>query len=161
MSKDPHMIEDPSSENRRDFLADAAFWATAGTLGFAALGVTRMPMPGVTPGQAAALKIGPPGDYPVTGEPVRVPGQNLFVVHDAGGFWAVSAICSHLGCIVAGTPDGFGCPCHGSRFAPNGRVVQGPAPSPLSWFELSLAPDGQLVVHTDKTVPVGTRFQLG
>jgi cytochrome b6-f complex iron-sulfur subunit len=117
-------------------------------------------MPGVIPGKAAALKIGSPGDYPVNGEPVRVPGQNLFIVHDAEGFWAVSAICSHLGCIVASTPEGFACPCHGSRFTPAGKVVQGPAPSPLNWFELSLAPDGQIVVHTDKTVPVGTRFSL-
>ena len=161
MSDSPGRPEEPSRGGRRDFLAGAAFWTTAGTLGFAALGVTRMPMPGVIPGKAAALKIGAPGDYPVTGEPVRVPGQNLFVVHDAEGFWAVSAICSHLGCIVAGTPEGFNCPCHGSRFAPDGRVVQGPAPSPLNWFEMSLAPDGQIVVHTDKTVPVGTRFPLG
>jgi hypothetical protein len=38
--------------------------------------------------------------------------------------------------------------------------VQGPAPSPLAWFELSLAPDGQIVVDTRKAVPVGTRFVL-
>jgi cytochrome b6-f complex iron-sulfur subunit len=158
-SAQPAQGEPP--ENRRDFLAGAAFWTTAGALGFAALGVTRMPMPGVIPGKSAALKIGSPGDYPVNDEPVRVPGQNLFVIHDDAGFWAVSAICSHLGCIVANTPEGFACPCHGSRFAPDGRVLQGPAPSPLSWFELSLAPDGQIVVHTDKTVPVGTRYQLG
>ena len=40
----------------------------------------------------------------------------------------------------------------------DGRVVKGPAPSPLTWFELTLAPDGQLVIDTRKTVPVGTKF---
>jgi cytochrome b6-f complex iron-sulfur subunit len=160
MSDTSQTPEGQAPRCRRDFLAGAAFWTTAGALGFAALGVTRMPMPGVMPGKTAALKIGSPDDYPVNSEPVRVPGQNLFVVHDAEGFWAVSAICSHLGCIVTSTPEGFACPCHGSRFAPDGRVVQGPAPSPLNWFELSLAPDGQIVVHTDRTVAVGTRYQL-
>jgi cytochrome b6-f complex iron-sulfur subunit len=145
---------------RRDFLGTAAWWTTAGTLVFAAGGIARMPKPGVLPGKSSAVKIGHLGDYPVTGEPVRVPGQNLFVVHGQDGFAAISAVCSHLGCIVAGTPEGFACPCHGSKFARDGKVTQGPAPSPLNWYEMSLAPDGQLVVDTKKTVPVGTKFKL-
>jgi len=145
---------------RRDFLTGAAYWATAGALGFAALGVARMPKPGVLPGQSSAVKVGPPGEYPVSAEPTRVPGQNLFILHDEEGFAAVSAVCTHLGCVVASGPDGFECPCHGSRFARDGRVTQGPAPSPLAWFELSLAPDGQIVVDTRKAVPVGTRYTL-
>jgi cytochrome b6-f complex iron-sulfur subunit len=147
-------------ETRRDFLAGAAFWTTAGALSFAALGVARMPKPGVLPGQSSTVKIGLPGEYPVTPEPVRVPGQNLFVLQNEEGFAAVGAICTHLGCIVSAVPEGFECPCHGSRFGPEGKVVQGPAPSPLHWFEVSLAPDGQIVVDTQKTVPVGTRVRL-
>ena len=147
-------------QERRDFLASAAFWTTAGALGFATLGVARMPKPGVLPGQSAAVKIGPPGEYPVSAEPARVPGQNLFVLHDAEGFAAVAAVCTHLGCIVSATPDGLECPCHGSRFARDGRVVRGPAPSPLVWFEISLGADGQIVVDTKKTVAVGTKVAL-
>jgi cytochrome b6-f complex iron-sulfur subunit len=155
-------MNEPQEEpaGRRDFLAEAAFWTTAGTLGFAVLGIARMPKPGVLPGKAATVKIGTPGDYPVSSEPVRVLGQNLFVIHDSQGFAAIGAICTHLGCIVAASPEGFDCPCHGSRFARDGRVVRGPAPSPLSWYEMTLAPDGQVVVDNGKVVPVGTRYPL-
>lgn len=148
------------AEPRRDFLGKAAFWTTAGTLGFATLGVSRMPMPGVFPGQASQIKIGLPGEYPVSREPTRVPGQNLYVLHDGDGYAVLGAICTHLGCVVALTGDGFDCPCHGSRFALDGKVVKGPAPSPLAWYEVSLAPDGQMVVDTKKTVPVGTKVVL-
>jgi cytochrome b6-f complex iron-sulfur subunit len=147
-------------EERRDFLATAAFWSAAGALGFAAIGIARMPMPGVFPGQLSAVKIGVPGEYPISDEPMRVPGQNLFVLHNNDGFAALGAVCTHLGCIVSATPTGFACPCHGSKFAQDGHVVQGPAPSPLLWYEMSLAPDGQIVVDTRKTVPVGTRVPL-
>jgi nitrite reductase/ring-hydroxylating ferredoxin subunit len=150
---------EPTAE-RRDFLAGAAFWTTAGTLGFAALGVARMPKPGVFPGQSSVIKIGPPGEFPVSAEPQRVAGQNLFILHDSDGFAAIAAVCSHLGCIVAPGPEGFDCPCHGSRFARDGRVIRGPAPSPLQWFEMSLSPDGQIVVDTRKTMPVGTKYPL-
>jgi cytochrome b6-f complex iron-sulfur subunit len=146
--------------DRRDFLGGAAWWTTAGTLGFAAIGIARMPMPGVLPGKSSALKIGPLGEYPVSSEPVRVLGQNLYVLHDHDGFSAMSAVCSHLGCIVTATQEGFACPCHGSRFAHDGKVTRGPAPSPLSWYEVTLAPDGQVVVDAKKTVPVGTKFKL-
>lgn len=145
---------------RRDFLASAAYWTTVGALGMATLGVSRMPRPGVLPGPAATIKIGAPGDYPLGPEPMRVPGQNLYVVHTPEGFGVLAAICTHLGCIVAPIAEGFECPCHGSKFGPEGGVVRGPAPSALKWYEVSLAPDGQLVVDTSKTVPLGTRFQF-
>ena len=106
------------------------------------------------------FKIGMPGEYPEGNEPIRVPGQNLYVLHDAEGYAVIGAICTHLGCVVALSGEGFDCPCHGSQFSREGKVVKGPAPSPLAWYEVSLAPDGQMVVDTRKTVPVGTKVVL-
>ena len=93
-----------------------------------------------------------------------LPDERLFVFREGNTFHAVSAVCTHLGCTVHAEPlpnpqtvddDGasmklthrFLCPCHGSRYRGDGANVSGPAPKPLAWFRLSLAPDdGQLVV---------------
>jgi nitrite reductase/ring-hydroxylating ferredoxin subunit len=57
-------------------------------------------------------------------------GGKSAVFRDADGrLHQRSAVCPHLGCIVAWNPveKSWDCPCHGSRFSPEGRVFQGPA----------------------------------
>ena len=49
-------------------------------------------------------------------------------------YTAVSAVCTHQGCIVDPAPRGFRCPCHGSRFDRDGKNIGGPAPRPLPRF---------------------------
>ncbi|MEV5430329.1 FAD-dependent oxidoreductase [Streptomyces sp. NPDC052701] len=72
----------------------------------------------------------PPGE----GAVVRVDGQRLAVYRDdSGSLHAVSARCTHLGCLVSfnDAERAWECPCHGSRFDTDGKVIQGPATRPL------------------------------
>jgi len=51
----------------------------------------------------------------------------------AGGWHVVTAHCTHRGCVVDWNAPAseWQCPCHGSRFAADGRVLHGPAEQPL------------------------------
>jgi glycine/D-amino acid oxidase-like deaminating enzyme/nitrite reductase/ring-hydroxylating ferredoxin subunit len=67
---------------------------------------------------------------PGEGDIVRHGGEKVAAYRDDGGkLIAVSPRCSHLGCQVNwnSAERSWDCPCHGSRFAPNGRVLEGPA----------------------------------
>lgn len=70
---------------------------------------------------------------------LKADGKKLAVYRDAdGGVHAVSAICTHQGCQVAFNPieHSWDCPCHGSRFDIDGRVLDGPAEKPLPKHDL-------------------------
>ena len=55
-------------------------------------------------------------------------------------FTALTAVCTHEGCMVSGFANAtYVCPCHGSEFNTSGGVVQGPASSPLRQFPTTFA----------------------
>lgn len=146
-------------KRRRDFLGLAAVWSTVGTLVIAAFGALRLPMPAVLPESNPKVKIGLPDDYP-QGSATYLSDLSLWVFrNEAAQLYAISAVCTHLGCIVKRQEDGqFLCPCHGSVFTADGKVLIGPAPTALHWLEMSLAPDGQIVVDKTRTVRLGEVF---
>jgi cytochrome b6-f complex iron-sulfur subunit len=44
------------------------------------------------------------------------------------------------------------CPCHGSKFNPEGKKIDGPAPSPLPHYSITLTADGELQVDKLQTI---------
>jgi cytochrome b6-f complex iron-sulfur subunit len=52
------------------------------------------------------------------------------------------------------------CPCHGSVYDENGKVIGGPAPRPLPWYEVNLAADGRLFVDERRVVPFAEAFTV-
>ncbi|HEY0141563.1 MAG TPA: FAD-dependent oxidoreductase [Thermoanaerobaculia bacterium] len=65
---------------------------------------------------------------------VEIDGKKVAVHRSTSGEWtALSPICTHMGCIVHwnGYEKSWDCPCHGSRFATDGEVIEGPAMLPL------------------------------
>jgi glycine/D-amino acid oxidase-like deaminating enzyme/nitrite reductase/ring-hydroxylating ferredoxin subunit len=71
---------------------------------------------------------------PAQGAVVAARGHKIAVYRDeAGALHRRSAVCPHLGCIVAWNPAAstWDCPCHGSRFDRFGAVMTGPAPRDL------------------------------
>ena len=115
--------------------------------------------PRATYGQPQRFSIGKPDDFP-PGSRVALQAQKICVVRDGDKLAAVSTICTHLGCTVGVSDTGFACPCHGSRFDHDGVVTGGPAPKPLPWFKVTLAPNGEIEVDKDTEVPSGSYLSL-
>jgi len=65
--------------------------------------------------------------------------------------YGLNAVCTHLGCVVpwSAPNNKFMCPCHGSQYGADGRVVRGPAPLPLALAHLNIDEEnGNIVFST-------------
>lgn len=136
---------------RRDFLGWAGLLTAGAAIFGSLLGMVRLTKPRVLPEISARFRVGKRADF-AAGVSKIIPEQGVRVVANEDGVRAMSMICTHLGCIVDEKPDGFACPCHGSKFDSEGRVVSGPAPRGLAWLSVSQAADGNLIVDKDREV---------
>ena len=135
---------------RRSFLSLLG-WAwvafTAATMG-ALSTCLRFAFPNVTFEPPLKFTAGFPKEYGIGVDERFKDGHRVWIVRNETGFYALSTICTHLGC----TPnwllaeDKFKCPCHGSGYYKTGVNFEGPAPRPLERFQISLGDDGQIVV---------------
>lgn len=156
MSSETH---DKEGVTRRDFLGLASLGAVILSSLAVLAGIFRMSKPNVRYEESTRFKVGKPENFPV-GIVKKLDDRGVFVFANDDGIHAISSVCTHLGCLVNIAEWGFQCPCHGSKYNGNGKVISGPAPRSLAWLEISQNVDGSLEVDTAKEVPVGTKFRL-
>lgn len=70
-------------------------------------------------------------------------GKPALVLRRNGELAAFSAVCSHLGCVVAfnASKQTFLCPCHGGEYDAEGKVIAGPPPQPLQRLNIKIEGD--------------------
>jgi Rieske Fe-S protein len=105
------------------------------------------PSSGADPGgPAAGTVLGPASEVPV-GSAVIYGAEGVVVTRPTdGNFAAFSTVCPHQGCEISRVEDAsVVCPCHGSTFALDGAVIEGPAETGLEARQVSVE-DGQLTL---------------
>lgn len=124
--------------------------AAAGTLGFS----YQFLSPNVLYEASPIVNAGKPESFSL--DSVTLDAANgIFLIHAQEGFFALNAVCTHLGCLTAWKPDSgqIACPCHGSRFSREGVKLAGPAPKPLPWLRTWINDDGDLLVDRSTNIP--------
>ena len=135
--------------SRKSFLNVAGWFAFFSFIGTATVAAIRLMVPRVLYEAPSAFKAGFPGDF-VVGEVNEKYKDDfrVWIVRETDGFYALSAICTHLGCTPRWLPseDKFKCPCHGSGYHRDGINFEGPTPRPLERLKITLDDDGQILV---------------
>lgn len=149
---------DPEPVPRRDVLGLLSLWSMAGAFLFATVGMFRLPRAAVLASPSKKFRVALPETL-AAGEPFVPTGRAVAVFRDAGEVYAISTVCTHLGCIIHATANGFECPCHGSGFTSTGEVTKGPAPRALDWLQVSSS-GGLVTVDEGTTVAPGTRVPV-
>jgi cytochrome b6-f complex iron-sulfur subunit len=146
---------------RRKFLGLLSWASFLGAIHVALLAFVRFMYPRVLFEPSPLFKAGFPNEYQVGDVSERFKdSQRVWIVRENSGFYAILAVCTHLGC----TPrwlkaeDKFKCPCHGSGYYRNAINFEGPAPRPMERLKIGLAEDGQLLIDKSKKFPDPTQW---
>jgi cytochrome b6-f complex iron-sulfur subunit len=144
---------------RRGFLATLGLTGISLSGIIAGIGSLLYLKPSVDYGPPKIIRVGRPEDYK-EGNKVAFEKDRFVVIRESSGFAALSLTCTHLGCTIRSSDIGFECPCHGSQYDSFGEVTGGPAPFPLEWYGISLAPNGELEVNKSIIVSSGTFLKI-
>lgn len=151
--------------NRRQFFTKLGL----GSLSIAAVGTTAFSFqylePNVLYEPSPVVNAGKPDRYPLDSVTLDV-NNGIYIIHSQEGYFSLSAVCTHLGCLTAWKQELgiIACPCHGSKFFVHaegdhrpGDKIEGPAPKPLPWKRIWLSDDGDLLVDRSTDVPALAR----
>jgi cytochrome b6-f complex iron-sulfur subunit len=152
MAEEKKVVE-TSELNRRDFFLKLGL----GSLSIAACGTAvfayQFLSPNVLFEPSPIVNAGKPESYPEDSVTLDVNSQ-IYLIHAKEGFFSLSAVCTHLGCLTAWKPELgiIACPCHGSKFKRDGEKIEGPAPKPLPWLRTWVSDEGDLMVDRSVTI---------
>src|ERR1022692_1895810 len=134
-----------------------------GSLSIAAVGTAAFSYQFLSPDvlyePSPIVNAGKPENYAVDSVTMDV-NSGIYLIHAQEGFFALSAVCTHLGCLTAWKPELgiIACPCHGSKFSvfdpkkTPGEKIEGPAPRPLPWLQTWVSDEGDLMV--DRSISI-------
>ncbi len=153
-TKETFIVQEGAVLDRREFFTKLGL----GSLGVAAVGTLAFYYQYLSPNvlfePSPIVNAGAIDRYPLGSVTLDV-NSAIYLVHIARGYFSLSAICTHLGCMTAWKPElnMIACPCHGSRFNREGQKLAGPAPKPLPWLKTWLSDEGELMVDRSVTIP--------
>jgi len=144
----------PAEFDRRAFFTKIGL----GSLGIAAAGTAvfsyEFLSPNVLYEPSAIVNVGKIESFALNSVTMDV-NSGIYLIRADEGYFALSMVCTHLGCLTAWNQDLgiIACPCHGSKFTRTGEKIEGPAPKPLPWLKIWVSDDGDLMVDRSNEIP--------
>lgn len=139
--------ENDAAVNRRQAFIKAGIGSICVACTGAAVFAYEFLAPNVLYEPSPIVNAGKPDGYP-PGSVTQDQQAGIYIVHGTDGLYAMSAVCTHLGCLTAWKQELgiIACPCHGSKFKRDGVKIEGPAPRPLPWLKAWVNEDGDLLI---------------
>jgi cytochrome b6-f complex iron-sulfur subunit len=144
----------PEEFNRRAFFTKIGL----GSLGIAAAGTAVFSYEYLSPNvlyePSVVINAGKPESFALNSVTMDV-ASGIYLVRADEGYFALNAVCTHLGCLTSWNQDLgiIACPCHGSKFKRTGEKMEGPAPKPLPWLKTWVSDEGDLMVDRSTNIP--------
>ena len=143
--------------SRRTFLTNLGYGIFLAASGLIAAMFARFLTPNLVTPSPGPVEIGMPDVYAM-GSLTHVESARVYLGRDERGFYAIVAICTHLGCTPRLESNEFACPCHGSRFARDGSVLAAPATRTLDRAWVGRSANGKLFVDRSRIVDASYRL---
>jgi cytochrome b6-f complex iron-sulfur subunit len=135
---------------RREFLGRVAVGTVSGAAAMTIAATIAEILPPAAESYRLA-KLGQINDFPLNNF-TFIPEKKIYIYRTREYLRAISGVCTHLGCTINKSENGFKCPCHGSQFNMLGKPFSGPASRPLDRYQVSVNKQGTIIVNLSQIV---------